>query len=191
MGSVLISPFEVNAMRPVFCAILTLLPLPAADGTATVVLKFEHRHSKAAVGEMKAEARTLLKSTGVSPDWREAEQLSASESFSRLIVVEFRGFCQPNLPSPPPIEPRALGYTYVSDGEPMPFSVIDCDRVRASLRSSPYGTDETVFGRALGKVLAHELRHIIDRTVRHTPLGCMKKSFSYKYLMADSHPSHF
>lgn len=77
-----------------------------------------------------------------------------------------------------------LGYTYILGGEPSPFSDIECDRVRSSLAARP-GCGDLAFGRALGRVLAHELHHVIDRTRRHTTKGYTRESLSVAELVAE------
>jgi len=89
------------------------------------------------------------------------------------------------LPIPPlSLEPVSLGFTYIMGGEPSPFSNIECDRVRSSLGAQP-GRGDLAFGRALGRVLAHELHHVIDRTRRHTAAGYTRKSLTAADLVAD------
>ena len=73
---------------------------------------------------------------------------------------------------PLPNEPVALAFTHLSNGQVIPFTDVECDRVRSSLRSAhaePGNMGDVLFGRALGRVLAHELHHIIDQT-RAQPL---------------------
>jgi hypothetical protein len=59
----------------------------------------------------------------------------------------------------------------VTDGEPQSFIAVDCDRIRAFLRGLLYRTDprdrDRVLGRAVGRVIAHELYHALGRTAHH------------------------
>jgi len=172
-------------MRPVYCAIsIILFAQPACpDSTVTIVLQFEHPFSELSIGEMKSVAQTLMNDSGVRLDWRRREELSSSESFPRLVVVSLRGYCEMNrLAQHLAREPLPLGYTYLTDGEPMPFSAIECDQIRSVLRAAPAryrgGNDELLFGGALGRVLAHELSHAIGRTCEHTRTGFKRKSLS-------------
>jgi hypothetical protein len=172
-------------MRPVFCALLIFLfAQPACpDSTVTIVLQFEHPYSELSIGEMKAVAQTLMNDSGVRLDWLRRDELRSSESFPRLVVVSLRGYCEAKRPALPMVgEPVALGYTYLSEGEPMPFSAIECDRIRSVLRAAPAWyrgeNDEVLFGGALGRVLAHELSHAIGRTCEHTRTGFKRKSLS-------------
>jgi hypothetical protein len=173
-------------MRPVYCALLILLPVCAAYPRVgvTVVLQFEDQYSELSIGEMKTEAQALVKDSGVVLSWRRMDQLSSSAAFPRMVVVRFRGVCQMGLPVPPlPLEAVTLGSTYILGGEPSPFSDIECDRIRSSLGAQP-GRGDLLFGRALGRVLAHELHHVIDRTRRHTATSYMRQSLSVADLIA-------
>jgi hypothetical protein len=175
-------------MRPVFCALLLLLSARVAHPSSevTVVLQFEKPYSEQSIREMKIEAQSLITDPRVKLSWRLASELSASDAFARMIVVRLRGSCEIDQPAPPLAAQNVpLAYTYFSAGEPMPFSDIECDRIRSSLRSAPGGRSDLVFGRALGRVLAHELHHILAKTRAHTQTGCTRKSLSTVDLIAD------
>jgi ubiquinone biosynthesis protein UbiJ len=68
-----------------------------------------------------------------------------------------------------------LGSTEVTSGHVTPYSSVECDQITAciaSLLQSACEPDrQTAFSRALGRVVAHELYHILARTRRHTPAG--------------------
>jgi hypothetical protein len=174
-------------VRPVYCALLILLPVCVAYPrvSVTVVLQFDDRYSELSIGEMKTEAQALVSDSGVALSWRRIDQLSSSESFPRMVVVRLRGVCDMSRPAPPlSPEPVSLGSTYILGGEPSPFSDIECDRIRSSLGAHA-GRGDLVFGRALGRVLAHELHHVIDRTRRHAARGYTRQSLSAADLVAE------
>ena len=173
-------------MRPVYCALI-LLPVCAACASVnvTVVLQFEDRYSESSIREMQTEAQALVRDSGVLLSWRRRDEVSSSESFTRMVVVRMRGVC--DVAGPLPLAPSGaliLGSTYILGGEPSPFSDIECDLIRSSLGAQP-GPSDLAFGRALGRVLAHELRHVIDRTRRHTATGYTRQSLSRADLVAD------
>jgi hypothetical protein len=179
-------------MRPVFCALFVLVALTStafATARVTLVLQFDTRHSESSVSEMQHELQSLMRDSGVELSWRRAGEISASDSFPSVVVVTFHGSCEMNTLAPPlPSEPVALGYSHVSGGDIIPFAAVDCDQVRSSLRSAhaefgPGG--DALLGRALGRVLAHELHHIIDRTRTHNQHGISRKSLSPRDLIAD------
>lgn len=179
-------------MRPVICALAALVASACtafATARVTIILQFDSQHSERSVGEMKHELQSVMRSSGVELSWRRADELSASDSFPSVVVVTFHGSCEMKPLAPPlPSEPVALAYSHVSNGKVIPFADVECDRVRSSLVSEhtalgPGG--DLLFGRALGRVLAHELHHIINQTRAHTHQGVSRKSLSARDLIAD------
>ena len=77
-------------------------------------------------------------------------------------------------------ESGPLAFTHSSDGHILPFSEVECDRVRASIHSATgrRPLSDLVMGRALARVLAHELYHVLARTSAHAHVGLTKPSLS-------------
>ena len=82
-----------------------------------------------------------------------------------------------------------LAFTHSTDGEVLPFSMVSCDRVRHSVESAMWGGDraraDLLLGRALGRVLAHELVHIVAKSSKHGVKGVAKTALSGGQLIAD------
>jgi hypothetical protein len=82
-----------------------------------------------------------------------------------------------------------LGWTHVSDGQILPFTDVSCDRIREFVQSGllTYRAEdrEEKYGRALGRVLAHELYHIFANTTRHGSVGVAKESYNVQDLLAN------
>jgi hypothetical protein len=176
-------------MRPVICALFVVIASACptfAAGPVTLILQFDAQHSEPSVNEMKRELQSLMRHSGVDLSWRSLSEISSTDSFTSVVVVTFHGTCQTKPSAPPlPADPVALAYTHVSNGTVIPFADVECDRVRSSLTSTPGARSDLLFGRALGRVLAHELHHIIDRTRSHTQQGITRKSLSARDLIAD------
>lgn len=179
-------------MRPVFCAFLALAAstsAASAAGRVTIILQFDGHHSELSVNEMKRELQTIMRGSGTELSWRNAGDISSSDSFPSVVVVTFHGSCEMRPFAPPlPSEEVPLGYSHISNGEILPFADVECDRIRSELRSG-HGAigpgDDRMLGRALGRVLAHELHHIIDHTCTHEHSGLFRKSLSPQDLIAD------
>jgi hypothetical protein len=108
---------------------------------------------------------------------------------AELAVVTFMGRCDTaGLVTRSKIE-GALGWTHVSDGQILPFTDVNCDRVREFAQSGLLMLQtedrEEKYGRALGRVLAHELYHIFANTMRHGSVGVAKESYSMQDLLSD------
>jgi hypothetical protein len=161
----------------------------------TVVMDFKGPHSASSIREMQHEAQGIIKDSGVHLDWRTVEE-AVQHSYVDLVVVHFRGTCiverDPNIyydelgPSGP------LAFTYVTDGEIQPFSEVSCDKVAASVRSAMLGDDfskaDVLMGRALGRVLAHELVHMLTKSEEHGREGVQKAALSGKQLISGPLP---
>jgi hypothetical protein len=176
-------------MRPVICALFAIAASACtalATVPVTLILQFEGQHSESSVNEMKRELQNLMRRSGIELNWRSLDDISASESFPSVVIVTFHGTCAmrpfaPALPS----DPVALAYTHISDGAVIPFADVECDRIRSALTSTPGARSELLLGRALGRVLGHELHHIVERSRQHTPHGILRKSLSARDLIAD------
>jgi len=155
----------------------------------TIVFRFDGPYSGKSLLEMKRELGTILQDSGILIDWRDQGDVAASDSFPNLVVVKFRGKCRME-PVPYLYDERGpLAFTYSTDGAVLPFSEIECDKVRSSLRAAMWGGDykrsDILFGRALARVLAHELYHVLAKTHSHAGQGIAEKSLSGVQLISE------
>lgn len=175
--------------------VLAALPAMSAPKSSnlTVVLDFQGRYSPASVEAMKQETQAILKGAGLHLDWKSREEASQASS-SDLVVVRFNGACE--LP-PPPLydelgEIGPLASTYQTDGEVQPFSDVACDRVGAFVRSGLHGGDfkkgDLLIGRALGRVVAHELVHMLTGAKKHSRDGVFEPGLTVEQLVAGELP---
>jgi hypothetical protein len=113
----------------------------------------------------------IMSPGGLRLNWRSLSHATGSEVFSELAVARFKGKCDGSGMPPSGTEPGALAWSHVSDGVVIPFADVDCDRIQTFLRGRLLGLEarsrEKVFGRAVGRVLAHELYHIFARATGH------------------------
>ena len=151
----------------------------AAD--VTVVIDFDGPHSERSVQQMKRETEDIVKSSGVHLDWR-LRQEAGRNDFVNLVVVHFAGNCVLDPATALPDEGGPLAFTYSSDGQVLSFSKVACDRVAASVRPAMWGDDfarpDYLMGRALGRVVAHELVHILTRSGTHGEDGVAQPALS-------------
>src|SRR5579871_4998498 len=120
---------------------------------------------------MQDEVAKIMSPMGMDIQWRSMDQNKGNELSIKLAVIHLTGRCDAAYLAGEAPHPGALGWTHVSDGAIIPFSDIDCDRIRGFLRDGllavPKEDREEAFGRAVGRVLAHELYHILANTPRH------------------------
>lgn len=174
-------------------------PNPIATDTLelAVVMDFEGDASPGALAEMRREIETLLEPCGLSLLWRVRggaglpgiQPWQPREVYERVAVASFKGACSP-MSGRAREDDRTLGYTHVSDGEVIPFLSVDCDRIRGLVepKAAACGLSQAdlMLGRAMGRVLAHELFHVLARTQSHGRVGAAKATLSAQELIQPS-----
>lgn len=152
-----------------------------------LLTQFDQEPSAAVRGALQSELQAIMQPIGLHFEWRDlrpTENTSAVE----LVVVTFRGHCDLDQLQSASVMPGALGWTHVSNGIILPFSDVDCDAVRGFLQRSLMGiTDsrrEETYGRALARVLAHELYHVMANTSVHGGCGLAKSGFTVSELLS-------
>jgi hypothetical protein len=138
---------------------------------------------------VQEELDAIMSPIGWNIEWRALTGAGGREWSAHLAIARFRGECDGGGAVSERMHPKALGLTHLSDGKVIPFSVIDCNGVRLLLVPLLDGLDasrrEFVFGRALGRVLAHELFHIITKSTRHGSKGLGRASFTPQELTVE------
>jgi hypothetical protein len=151
----------------------------------TVLLDFEEPHSDLTFKVLEIETAEVLRNAGVRLAWRLRSQVARGESFDRLVSFRVHGRCDMSW------EPAGVGegagplaLAYAADGVVLPYGEIDCERVKASVARamaqdpSPSRCANVLLGRALGRVLAHEMYHMLSNEVAHTESGITRKGLS-------------
>jgi hypothetical protein len=155
----------------------------------TVYTQFEQGYSTAAVDTMRQELDAIMSPLGLEFTWRDLNASSGNEVSEELVVVTFKGKCEMNNEAHFPTETGALGWTHMSDGAVLPFSDVDCDKIRrfigSEVRSLDWEDRNVIYGRAIGRVLAHELYHVFTNTTRHASWGVAKAFYTSKDLVSD------
>lgn len=169
------------------CALVYLTSsLCAQAESLTVVLDFQTAPSDQSIAGMKREFEEILKPAALKLDYKTRRQAEQIES-ENLVVVRFTGACVLK-PASDPAEAGALGFSYTMDGRVQPFGEIDCDRVIRAVSSAMSAVDylrsDQLLGRALGRVLAHEVVHMLSRSTDHARDGLAYKELTGKQLIA-------
>lgn len=159
-----------------------------------VYLDFDSVPGAVAVKTMEHEVDRILKPSGVALDWRLAKENHGDEVFDGLVVLRFRGECTIQAwSSPTPDlaglgETETLGATKVVNGHVLPFTEVQCDQIKKALAYlRPDQKDrQRAFGVALGRVVAHEMYHILARTTGHAAVGLAKATESLEDLVGPS-----
>ena len=175
-------------MRLVWICAFAWLAVSSAFGEGiTIVLDFQGPRSEQSVAEMKREFAGIMKDTAVRFDFRSRSQAS-QETLSDLVLVRFKGKCVLDPVGYLYDERGPMAFTYSTDGAVQPFSEVACDKVTSAVRSAMSGGDfanaDLLLGRALGRVLAHEVVHILSKSGAHGRTGVAKTALSGSQLIA-------
>jgi hypothetical protein len=179
----------------VLCSCLTLAALPAFGGgrlaelPAVLYTTFQQSTPVIVRHALEDEVESIMGPAGRHFVWRSLVNVEGHEVSSELAVLTFKGRCNVEGLSLKEIHAGALGWTHVSDGNILPFSEIDCDRIRNFVQKELLyrkpGEREEAFGRAMARVVVHELYHIFANTPHHGSDGVAKAAYTAQELLAD------
>lgn len=177
--------------------ILVLLSLPvfAFEGVPglhqpmTLVVQSENPINPTAFQAMQQEVNRLLARDERRVEFIDRKELRAGVDVADLTVVKFRGNCRMEV-EPVFLDERGpLAFAHTSGGEVLPFAEVLCDRVRRAARSAMHGGDfakgQELMGRAMARVLAHEIWHVNTNSTGHAKSGVARRELSGKQLIAE------
>jgi len=176
-----------------FCLALGVLPALGETRAAppvpiTLYTQFQQQPPPAVLEALQAELESIMAPIGLRFEWRNLNGSHSEEPSVELAVVTVKGRCDTAGLVPKSKAEGALGITHMSDGQILPFTEISCDKVRnfvqVELLQMTGADREPAFGRALGRVLAHELYHIFANTVHHGS-GVAKEAYTTFDLTCD------
>jgi hypothetical protein len=184
-------------MSAVWGAVCAVLFFSVCVNAQTRTLAVYHSSSEpidsTAIHELKNEVHRLLADAAIDIAWRKATEVHVGDQFDRVAVASFDGNCSvvelPTLlQSSGPTE--VLADTHVDKHRHVqPFFHIDCTQIIRNLR--PWldrlnvPMRNVLFGRALGRVVAHEIYHVVAQTTEHADAGVAKPSFSLHDLITE------
>jgi hypothetical protein len=140
---------------------------------------------------LRAEAESLLESAGYAIEWRDSARERGDAA--NVVMVQFAGDCSapatPTVTGSPVKSGSSLASAVVQDGAILPFARVDCSAVRSVLdplaaREAP-ARRSYIYGRAIGRLIAHELYHILAQTREHTGSGIGKPCFTAADLVSE------
>ena len=173
--------------------VLMLGVLPAFGGgriaPVRLYVQFQHEPSDAVLEAIQEELENIMVPSGMGFEWRSLATTMGNEVSVELAVIHFKGSCDASDLAPTDAYPGPLGWTHMSDGEILPFSDINCDGVRLftqrELLRIPEAGREVAYGRAIARVLAHELYHIFAKTTKHAAGGIGKPAYTVQDLLSN------
>ena len=177
-------------MLPLSALLVCALAAPVAYGQLTLVVSSDGHPPAAMMDAAKSELRSILRFADVDVEWRERTARSRTETYQQMIVVQLHGSCEGSGSA----VSSALASTHISNDVVLPFVEVHCDRVARLLAASiaseaPYRRNLLV-GRALARVLAHEIYHVLGQVQHHQESGLAKARFSARDLIASEFRFH-
>ena len=161
--------------------------LPSASAQDLVIVaRFQHLAANETVQAMRQELELVVASVGLQVEWVISQEQVEIPSSPILVIVSFRGGCEVTMKTPHNrleyAKKSALAQTQMTNGKFDHFVVLECDRI-ASLVQPLLGfrkrdIPNEQFGRAMARVLAHELYHILADTPTHGTSGITQASLS-------------
>jgi hypothetical protein len=164
----------------------------STDPDVVVYLKGDATQPAVPLAQMKREASALLRTAGYHVEWRSLDA-GPHEAAPQIAVVELNGTCGMPPGSVPRLDPppngASLANTTVTDGQVLPFSTVNCATLTRSLASllvrEAGAHRDFLYGRAMGRVIAHEIYHILMRTTEHSRSGVARSCFTLDDLVTE------
>jgi hypothetical protein len=155
----------------------------------TLYTDFQQGIPQAVANALRNEVDSAMLDTGLEFDWHELSDFRSERVSAAVVVAHFGGRCDVVGMVMKGNQPGSLGWTEISDGKILPFTHVDCERVRTFLQTTLLGfrteERERAFGRALGRVLVHELFHVFWSTQKHGTGGVAKEKYAVSDLLAE------
>ncbi|MCS7024784.1 MAG: hypothetical protein NZV14_08270 [Bryobacteraceae bacterium] len=176
--------------------LLTPTSLAETRPGIAVFMEFAEKPSGVSLQTMKQEVEALLEPAGLRLHWREVgNPHSQPEEFADIFVFRFNGRCHMSgvqflfSELGPYGETVVLGTSKTVNHQILPFGSVECDSIRRTVTPVVIGLAhpqrEKALGRAMGRVLAHELFHMMTRRSKHGLKGIYREAQRADYLVAD------
>ena len=175
-------------MRKALFLFICPLFLFAETKEVTIVMQFAEGFSPQALQEMQLEAERIVRKAGVNLAFKHRHE-AAQETYNDLIFFKMSGRCEMDSFHPLLDKRGPLAFTFTTDGRILPFGEVKCDRLRDSIKTAMSGADYSqinlLLGRAMGRVLAHELYHMLAQSKGHAKGGVARESLSARQFIAE------
>lgn len=176
--------------QPCLLMLTAVSCLFAADPpSVTVLVDFEMPPSELSYSAMQKETEAAFLASGRKVMFKLKSDVAAGETFEDVVLMSFDGKCKMDAMPVLFDERGPLAFTRTVNGDVQPFGVVRCDRIRKALQRAMWGRDykegDQLMGRAMGRVVAHELYHMLGKTRDHCDEGVARKELSGKALLSE------
>ena len=161
----------------------------AQETSVAVFLESDHNAPALVLSSLQREMADIVAPAGIHIYWHAMQASEFTQVYERIARVRLGGDCRANALSSGSAKSEPLGETQVIEGKVLPIALIRCDAVRRligrDLLAARADQKDELLGRALGRVMAHELFHILLRTTDHGHDGLARAAQSNGDLVAD------
>ena len=158
----------------------------------TVVAESEQALPAGVLAAVKQETDRLFSPLGVRLEWILREKAAANLEAEAIVFVRFLGRCRPAREPLSAPHGQAMARTHASDGVLLPFSEVECESVLRQVQPALAGLDrssgEALLGRALGRVVVHEILHILLQRRDHAVRGIFRRELGLRQLVEEFPP---
>jgi hypothetical protein len=164
-----------------------------SNAPLAVYYSFDTSPPAALFTEMQAELGRILAPADLHVAWRTIDAPRSGEDFRGIAVLRFHGSCsfgQDSAGSGYATNPagKSLASTDLTGGHVLPFGAVDCDQLRRfiapAVKSLSVENKNAALGRAMARVGAHEIYHILTGSGTHASQGIARASHSRAELIA-------
>jgi hypothetical protein len=162
-------------------ALLVLAALPAytedpqEDGAGAETLALAAHSEQELPAEITEalldELRRIFIAAGLEPEWHQMPGMIEITSVWEPVSIYLHGNCRLERADPYKASDGGLAYVERTDGELRPHIHVDCEKLRGfiqrQLTSFDLQRSEWTMGRAIARVIAHELYHYLTKNADH------------------------
>jgi hypothetical protein len=172
---------------------ISLVRTNSPNAELAVYLSVGPNQPAAPLEEMKRELSGLMQVAGYRVVWQDPRTPDKNGDAAALVVLELRGFC-----GLPPGYYRAersvdsgasLAETSVTEQGVLPFSWVNCANltrmIGPALSNEAAAQRDYLYGRAVARVAAHELYHVMMASRDHGHDGVAKPRFTTSDLLSE------
>ena len=145
----------------------------AAEPRLVIVLAFQERISEDTLVAMRGEVEHIFATTRADMDLLVLEGTLEVRRADQIIHIDVAGMCAGKARNRPIVN-TTLAAMFGVDRKLQPIGRLDCEALADYLGRVP----PMIFGRALGRVLAHELYHYLTQRRDHSPRGLFASGLS-------------
>ncbi|MDZ7640148.1 MAG: hypothetical protein U5J83_18165 [Bryobacterales bacterium] len=129
---------------------------------------------------------------GLRTQFASLREATENSFAGRIVVLRMTSDGESARAHLPAMPSSALAWTHASGPDIAPFGTVDMEAVRSFVRIAPIrlliDREARLYARALGRVAAHELFHMITRSKEHSERGLMQATLTATELTAEKRP---